>query len=304
MFVIDKKKNEVFSLPAKEIKPEKISSISSELAIKIIKLLTNKPMYSIELAKELKVHEQKVYYHIRNLEKSGIIRLSKKEDKQGATAKYYVVDKPALVIRFKQLEPTQGVQLKSESDFLNPFVKDGELNALVVVGSPDPHGPEKARSRDGYYGIDFALFLGTFLNYVPKFNVKLDTEVRESDLKKNLILIGGPVVNSVTEKINPKLPIRFEGANRVIKSDISKKSYPEDEIGIIVKTKNPFNQEKFILLIAGKRFSGTRAAIIAFLKNFKEITKGNIHNKSIKAKVVEGIDLDSDGIIDDIEFRE
>ena len=42
MFVIDKKKNEVFSLPAKEIKPEKISSISSELAIKILKLLKYK----------------------------------------------------------------------------------------------------------------------------------------------------------------------------------------------------------------------------------------------------------------------
>lgn len=304
MFIIDKKKNEVFSLPAKEIKPENVGSISSELAIKILKLLTKKPMYPIQLAKELKVHEQKIYYHIRNLEKAGIIRMSKREDKQGATAKYYVIEKPSLVVRFKDLEPTQVVQLKSESDFLNPFVKDGELNAVIVVGSPDPHGPEKARSRDGYYGIDFALFLGTFLNYVPKFNVKLDTEVREKDLKKNLILIGGPIVNNITEKINPKLPIRFEKPNWVIKSDISNKKYPQDEIGIIVKTKNPFNPKKFVLLIAGKRFSGTRAAIIAFLKNFKEITKGNVHNKSIKAKVVEGIDLDSDGIIDDVEFRE
>jgi len=58
------------------------------------------------------------------------------------------------------------------------------------------------------------------------------------------------------------------------------------------------------LVVAGKRFSGTRAAIIAFLKGFKKITDGNIHNAGIHAKVVEGIDLDSDGIIDDIEFRE
>ena len=50
--------------------------------------------------------------------------------------------------------------------------------------------------------------------------------------------------------------------------------------------------------------SAQRAAIIAFLKGFKKITSGNVHNPSIKAKVVEGIDLDSDGIIDDIEFRE
>ena len=42
----------------------------------------------------------------------------------------------------------------------------------------------------------------------------------------------------------------------------------------------------------------------ADLKYFKEITKGNIHNNKIKARVVEGIDFNSDGIIDDIEFRE
>ena len=68
--------------------------------------------------------------------------------------------------------------------------------------------------------------------------------------------------------------------------------------------KNPMNKHKSILIIAGKRFSGTRAAIIAFLKHFKKITNGNIHDKSIMANVVEGVDLDSDGIVDDVEFRE
>ena len=72
----------------------------------------------------------------------------------------------------------------------------------------------------------------------------------------------------------------------------------------IVKAKNPFNPEKSILLLAGRRYSGTRAAIIAFLKNFKEIAKGNIHDKNVYAKVVEGTDLDSDGIVDNVEFRE
>ena len=115
-------------------------------------------------------------------------------------------------------------------------------------------------------------------------------------------MIGGPVVNKIVEKVNPKMPIRFEGGN--IKSEISNETYPQDECGLIVKAKNPFNKEKYMLVVAGKRFSGTRASIIAFLKGFKKITQGNIHNPNILAKVVEGIDLDSDGIIDDIEFRE
>lgn len=305
MFVIDKDNGEIFSLPAKEISPRDARNLSSELAIRILKLLSQKPMYPVEVAKELKVHEQKVYYHIRNLEKSGIIKVVSKAEKQGALAKFYAVDKPALVVKLRELEKTQKLNLRNDSGFLSPFVRDGQLDALIVVGSPDPHGPEKARSRDGYYGMDLALFLGTFLNYVPGFNVKLDTEVREGDLKQNLILIGGPIVNNVTAKINSKLPVRFEkNAKWKVKSAITGKDYTADEIGIIVKTKNPFNKDKCVLVVAGKRYSGTRAAIIAFLKNFKEVEAGNIHNRSIKAKVVEGVDKDSDGIVDDVEFRE
>jgi len=303
MFVIDKQKNEVYSLPAKEIKAEDAGAVSSELANKILNLIAKEPMYTINIAKSLKMHEQKIYYHIRNLEKAGIIKVVRKETKQGATANFYGLTEPAFVIRFKNFETTSKIgQIKNESEFLEPFINNGQLDSLIIVGSPDPHGPDKARSRDGYYGMDLALFLGTFLNYVPQFNVKLDTEVRDEDLQNNLILIGGPVVNKIVDKVNAKLPIRFEDGN--LKSTISGEIYPQDECGLIVKTRNPFNKDKFILVVAGKRYSGTRAAIIAFLKDFKKITNGNIHNPSIKAKVVEGIDLDSDGIIDDIEFRE
>ncbi len=306
MFVVKKRKNEILSLPAQHIKAEHAKSFSSELAMKILKLLTNKAMYPLEIARALKVHEQKIYYHIRNLEKINAIKVVKREERQGAIAKYYFVEKPAFVINLKEMESSQKIQLKSESSFLEPFIRNGQLNALIVVGSPDPHGPEKARSRDGYYGMDLALFLGTFLNYVPNFYVKLDTETREEELKKNnLILIGGPIVNHITQKINSKLPVRFDKSNQwSIKSTLSGKSYPADDAGLIVKTKNPFNPEKNILLVAGKRHSGTRAAIIAFLKNFKNITNGNVHNKKISAKVFEGVDLDSDGIIDDVEERE
>ncbi|MBI3035885.1 S-layer protein [Candidatus Woesearchaeota archaeon] len=303
MFIIDKQKNEVYSLPAKEISAGHAGSLSSDLAQRILSLLAKEPMYPIDIAKSLKVHEQKIYYHIRNLERAGIIKVVKRETRQGATANFYALAEPAFVVKFRNFEATSKIaQIRNESEFLEPFIKDGQLDALIIVGSPDPHGPDKARSRDGYYGMDLALFLGTFLNYVPKFIVKLDTEVREDDLSNNLILIGGPVVNKVVEKVNSKLPIRFENGN--IKSDISNETYPQDECGMIVKAKSPFSKDRYVLVVAGKRFSGTRAAIIAFLKDFKKVTNGNIHNPSIKAKVVEGIDLDSDGIIDDIEFRE
>ncbi|MBS3128849.1 hypothetical protein J4410_06930, partial [Candidatus Woesearchaeota archaeon] len=82
------------------------------------------------------------------------------------------------------------------------------------------------------------------------------------------------------------------------------KDYPSDEAGIIVKVKNPFNAKKMCLIIAGKRHQGTRAVMIAFMKHFAEIIKGNKHNPKIMAKIVEGIDLNADGIVDDVEFLE
>ena len=105
-------------------------------------------------------------------------------------------------------------------------------------------------------------------------SVKLDTEVRAEDLEKNIIVIGGPVVNTITGKFNPKLPIRFEKQeNWAVHSTISEKTYTSDEIGIIIKTKNPFNPRKSLLLVAGKRYSGTKAAIIAFVKGVNTILR-------------------------------
>lgn len=307
MYLLKRKEKAAFSIPCKEISPQNIRAATSPLAQKIIRKLVEKPSYPKELASELKVHEQKIYYHIRKLENSGIIKKERTETKQGAIAQYYSISKPALAIRFKDYQETQKIAAYSnESEFLEPFIEDGQLNATIVIGSPDPHGPQKARARDGYYGIDLALFLGTFINSIQELNVRLDTEIRQKDLEKNLIVMGGPIVNSIAQKINKKSPIRFvkSKVGSGIGSDVSNKKYLGNEVGFIVKMTNPFNKTKKLLYIAGNRYAGTRACIIAFLKKFKEITEGNKHNPEVEAKVVEGVDLDSDGIVDHVEIKE
>ena len=55
--------------------PKLFSILSNDLALKIIKELGKSPACAFDIARKLKVHEQKVYYHMRNLEKSGIIKL-------------------------------------------------------------------------------------------------------------------------------------------------------------------------------------------------------------------------------------
>lgn len=305
MKVTEQRKQKMYSLEAREIGIEGFGCLKSGLAQRIALSVVDSDKYPKMIAKELRENEQKVYYHIRNLEKAGVLKVVKHEMVHGANAKFYQVSEPALVLRFKELVPKQEISAVDEnvSRFLAPFIINGKFDARIIVGSPDPHGPEKARSRDGYYGIDLALFFGTFLNYVPEINVRLDTDVTSEELKENLILIGGPITNQIVAKVNEHLPVYF-APDKTIFSKISKTAYSSDETGVVVKIKNPFNPEKAVLVVAGKRFSGTRAAITAFLKGFREIYSGNRLKPGIVAKVVEGLDLDSDGVVDAVEFRE
>ena len=307
MLVVEDQKKAILSLPAKPISDRQIRVAGSLLAQRILKELASFPTYPRELAKRLNVHEQKVYYHIRKLEKAGLIEVVKKQEVHGTLANVYAPTAPAFVFALKEFSEAHKVPgIKARPDeFLSPIIENSEFNGVIIVGSPDPHGPDMARSRDGYYGIDLALFLGTFLTHLDELSVRLDTEVRSEDLQKNLILIGGPVVNVITQKVNDKLPLKFDkDANWAIKSSISKKTYHADECGIIVKAKNPFNPKKWILVVAGKRYAGTRAVTLAFTRYFSELAKGNSVNPAIPARVVEGLDKDADGIVDDVKFVE
>src|SRR5574341_367514 len=307
MLVVEDQKQAVVSLPAKPLSGLQLRVAGSLLDQRILKELASSPTYPRELAKRLKVHEQLIYYHIRKLEKTSLIEVTKKQEVHGTIANIYSPTAPAYVFALKEFTEAHKVPgIKTRPDeFLSPIIENNEFNGVIIVGSPDPHGPEMTRSRDGYYGIDLALFLGTFLTHLDELSVRLDTEVRSEDLQKNLVLIGGPVVNTITQQVNDKLPLTFDkDANWAIKSNISNKVYHADECGIIVKTRNPFNPKKWILVVAGKRYAGTRAVTLAFIKYFSELAKGNSVDAKIRARVVEGLDRNADGIVDDVRFVE
>jgi len=311
-WIVDEKDGKARSLPVRILNPEELKSVTSPLAWKILQLLAERPYYPKEVGKKLKMHEQKIYYHIRNLEKSKLVKVIREERRQGAITKYYSIKDPALALVLKPLEPSSKLfSLRQEhKEFLEPFILNGKFNALFVIGSPEPHGPTKERGHDGLYATNLGLFFGTFLNYIPEDSIKFDTKLKEKDLKNNLILIGGPGVNSITKKVNNKLPIRFKRVKyknnfyTSFYSTTSGKTYSDESYGIIVKAKNPFDKDKNILVIAGRRFGGTKAAMLAFLYKFDELCSGNSYNKKVHARVVDGIDVNSNGEVDFVEFLE
>lgn len=287
--------------------PKIFTILSTELAQKILGILSKQPSSAMDVARKLKQHEQKIYYHFRNLEKAGLIKMIKTEERVGAIAKIYAARYP--VVSFKLFDGIKVSGLKTrpnEVKFFEPFIEDGGLNALIVVGSPDPHGKYGAQASDGVAAIDIALLLGHLTRTSPLPNYKLDTEMKEADFKNNnLILVGGPKANTAVDRVNKSMPIYFDYHREWnIVSQFSKQVYVEDDIGILAKMKNPFNDKKHILVIAGKRFKGTRAGILALLKKLSEVEKGNRFDSSVIVKIVQGIDRDSDGKIDDVRFLE
>jgi DNA-binding transcriptional ArsR family regulator len=309
-YVIEVKDDEILALPTKIIEPKKLRRTLSSMSIRILKALAMQPMYPKMLAKQLGITEQRIYYHIKNLEKAGIIKVVFKERYRGTTAKYYTLDKPAISVLFKDMKTINKFPLiqKSYEKFLYPFIDNYTFNSIFIVGSPELHGEYMVKSRDLPLAVDLAMFFATFINDFKRGCVKLDVEVNEKILyENNLILIGGPAVNSIVAKVNRYLPINFlkkDNFYQGIFSKITRKMYTDENIGMIVKIKSPFNRERSILVLAGRRYLGTQASIVAILKKFNNIVKGNKYNKNISAHVVQGKDTDSDGIIDDVIFLE
>jgi DNA-binding transcriptional ArsR family regulator len=295
--------------------PEKLKKVLNKLTWKILRILSEKDMYPMEVAKKLEVHEQIVYYHIRKLIKAGAIKLVKEEDKKGAVAKYYRAAFPAFGIElpfgYQKTTMSSPILDASLKHFLSPILgDDGAFDGKIVVGSPEPHGPFKTIARDGHYAAYLAFFLGGFARFPDEFVIKLDVDVKaEKEEGNNLILVGGPGTNLLTQEINDHLPIRFNMTPSKhgflfggLFSEKTKNVYTEDSVGLVAKIPNPWNKEKRIIILAGNKAVGTKACVIALVKFWKSILK-NYEGEPF-ALVIKGFDLDGDGKIDSVEVLE
>jgi DNA-binding transcriptional ArsR family regulator len=288
--------------------PKNLGIFANELALRIIRELSRKPRCAMDLARKLEVDEQKIYYHVRKLERAGVVKLVGTEMRYGMTAKIYRVLGPVVSAKlYDEWEKVEKHEVRAPRTlgFLKPFIKEGRLNAKIIMGSPHQHGKYEAAARDGVHIADIALFLGSFLNSSPDSIYRIDTEVRPEELKDNLILIGGPRTNTIVERINKDLPIYFdEKQDFDIFSKISGKRYGDRNNAVIVRARNPFNKKSEILLLAGKRSHGLRSAALAFIRHMDEVMAGNVNDNNIIAKVVDGIDRNGDGIIDSVKILE
>jgi hypothetical protein len=287
--------------------PESMKALSNNLSWTVFQEFSQ-PSCPMDVAKKLGIHEQKVYYYINKFKKSRLIKEIRSEPRHGTIAKFYQIKDHAFGIRTENVPENLELRIYSPAKVksLEPFILGGKLNSKIIVGSPDPHGPWKARASDSCCAIDFALFMGAFTRGKNTPNYKLDTEIRERDLKGNLILFGGPTANMITRRINNRLPIFFEIKRdlRRIRSELSGKVYRDDECGVVEIVDNPWDKNGRVLILAGKKFHGTRSAVLAWTGNLDNVLKGNNSDPRVIAKVVRGYDMNGDGIIDEAEILE
>lgn len=295
---------------AKVLSPAEMKACSHPIRMAMLEALARKPSFPSELAAVLKVHEQTIYYHLKSL--LPLLEIDERKEIRGTIAKRYRLKERMFVTeigtvsswktfsRFFAAEINKGVE-----SFLDPILVKGNLQTPIVVGSTDPHGPFKAIARDGHYAVDLALFLGQFCSMPPSFSVKLDVEIKkEKRDHESMILVGGPVTNVILGEINEALPVTFVHKKTwELVSRKTQRQYSDDAQGVVAKIPHPLNKHASLLVFAGIRFDGTKAAILALTRHHQKLL-ADYTGQKIFCHVVHGFDLDSDGEIDSVEIVE
>jgi len=290
-------------------KPARMGALSSPLAWRILQELAKAPDYPNALADRLKVHEQKVYYHVRRLEAAGFLRVIREEAKRGASARVLAPTAEAFTVLLKTRSaavpfpalPRAGVV----SRFLEEFSQGGRFDGTIVVGSPYPHGPFLTTARDSPYAVQLGFFLGRMFAAPKGLVTRLDTEVKAVGAgRDNMILVGGPVANIITMDLNPHLSVSFDWKQVWhVESSRTHRSYVEEDVGLVAKVRNPWNPERTIVVLSGLHYQGTLSSILGLTEFADEVLDGYEPGSDFY-RVVSGQDRDGDGRLDTISVLE
>jgi DNA-binding transcriptional ArsR family regulator len=290
-------------------RPARLAVLGAPLAWRILQEVARSPDYPSALATRMKVHEQKVYYHVRRLEAAGLLRVLREEPRQGASARILAPTAAAfaVVLRGKGT-PVPAPNLAGSpalSGFFEEFSDRGVFDGSIVIGSPYPHGPFLTTARDSPYAMELGFFLGRLFAPPPEPLVRLDTEVKVAGLMdSHAILVGGPVANIITADLNPHLAVNFEWRQAWrVESSRTHRSYADERVGLLAKVRNPWNPKRTVVVVSGLHHAGTHASILA-LTRFSDETLADYEPGKDYYRVVVGEDRDADGRLDHVAILE
>ncbi|MGH9920890.1 MAG: ArsR/SmtB family transcription factor [Nitrososphaerales archaeon] len=280
------------------------------LGHKILRLLAKGPNYPSSIARELSLYHQAVYYHMRKLEKAGLVRRVSQKTVRGGKAHLYALASDGYSIEFDVKGEEFGLPASlSRSGRLGKFLKefiteDGQLDGWIVVGSPEAHGTNRTQGRDGHYAIQLGFALGQFVRLPRTFPVKLDVDLKTEKLQaSNLLVVGGPRTNVISAELNQYMPIRFseEGFFGAI-VDASGRKHLSEFDSVLTKIRNPWDPSKVCVIAAGLSGAATKAAVIGLTNMAEQVLAGYSEQGGDFAVVLHGLDMDGDGKVDSVEM--
>jgi DNA-binding transcriptional ArsR family regulator len=291
-----------------ETDPSHFFPAASGLGHRILRLLAKGPNYPSMMARELKLYHQVVYYHMKKLEQAGLVERVSQKTVRGGRAQLYALASDGYAVEFDVKGESFGLPLglgRSEKlgRFLKEFISEGgEFDGWIVVGSPVAHGPSRTQGRDGHYAIQLGFALGQFVRLPRTFPVKLDVDLKAEKLQRsNLLVVGGPRTNVVSEDLNPRMPIRFseESFWGAIVDDRGRKHLSEFD-SVLTKIRNPWDETKVCVVVAGLSGAATKAAVIGLTNMADQVLAG--YSGEDFAVVLRGVDMDGDGKVDSVEM--
>lgn len=296
-------RNSGHELEAENLTSEQLEALGNEVRQQILLGVAKQPMYPSEAARKHDLSKQAAHYHFKKLEEAGLVEKTGEEEKSGGKASIYSASAEVYVFDTgakgeKSFLPQKNREIEK---FLEPMLESGEINGTIVAGSADQHGPDQVRARDGHLAAEIASKLGNYGEFHGRA-VALDTEISRDDaFDQNLFMLGGVLTNTVAKKFNDSFPAKFTGEEFPYREiSTPENTYTGPNAGIIAKTENPENSEKSVYIAAGVRNQGTEAAALAF-KDLEKIAPELVEKGYV---IVEGLDNDGDGRIDDYEVVE
>jgi DNA-binding transcriptional ArsR family regulator len=280
-------------LDSERLTQKHLEALADPNRLEMMELLAYRPSYASELGRELGLDEQTAHYHFEKLKDAGLVEQVAERDVSGGVASIYE-PRTSLHIDLGNedggFRPPEGTD--SYRQFLGDSVSGAELELSIVVGAPEPHGPDQVKARDGHLAGRIGFVLGRYFSS-EAFQVVKDTEGYGGDR----LALGGPLTNMEAERLQDRFDFEFASTGRYKYSlQTPENTYTSKKVGVLASSYGDSNA----FVLAGVGYGGTLAAIEAF-EALPQLAADISGDARI---VVQGLDMDGDGEVDDFEVLE
>jgi hypothetical protein len=161
------------------------------------------------------------------------------------------------------------------------------LTSPVNIITPSP--PATYRGSSYYLGYSAANALATVSSLLSIFNKApegirpFEAKYTHGRMEENLVLLGGPITNQITQRMMDDFDIPFSFKNHTLidkrRGNIYQPKVGQDGIqtdyGFVLRMANPYNSKKMLVIIAGCHGYGTYAGsrIVTDQDSLRAITK-------------------------------